>query len=111
MVIGDFRQGVEAVDGGEDDEVAPIDEGLEEEVAGRKPSQQGGGDVLIAGERIYNLERWYNNQAGFGKGSDTLPVRYTTEASKEKGSEGHVCELDKMLEEYYKKLGTGAGGR
>jgi aldehyde:ferredoxin oxidoreductase len=62
-------------------------------------------DVLTAGERIYNLERWYNNQAGFGEGSDTLPARYTTEASKEKGSEGHVCELDNMLEEYYRARG------
>jgi aldehyde:ferredoxin oxidoreductase len=62
-------------------------------------------DVLTAGERIYNLERWYNNQAGFGEGSDTLPARYTTEPSKEKGSEGQVCELDKMLEEYYRARG------
>jgi aldehyde:ferredoxin oxidoreductase len=62
-------------------------------------------DVLTAGERIYNLERWYNNQAGFGEGSDTLPARYTTEPSTEKGSEGHVCELDKMLEEYYRARG------
>jgi len=62
-------------------------------------------DVLTAGERIYNLERWYNNQAGFREGSDTLPGRYTTEPSKEKGSEGHVCELDEMLEEYYRARG------
>ena len=62
-------------------------------------------DVLTAGERIYNLERWYNNQAGFGAGSDTLPARYTTEPSQEKGSEGQVCELDKMLEEYYRARG------
>jgi aldehyde:ferredoxin oxidoreductase len=62
-------------------------------------------DVLTAGERIYNLERWYNNQAGFGEGSDILPARYTTEPSKEKGSEGQVCELDKMLEEYYRARG------
>jgi aldehyde:ferredoxin oxidoreductase len=62
-------------------------------------------DVLTTGERIYNLERHYNNLAGFGEGSDTLPQRYTAEASKHKGSTGHVCELEPMLEEYYTARG------
>jgi aldehyde:ferredoxin oxidoreductase len=62
-------------------------------------------DVLKTGERIYNLERHYNNLAGFGEGSDTLPKRYTDEPSTQKGSEGHVCELDKMLDEYYMARG------
>jgi aldehyde:ferredoxin oxidoreductase len=58
-------------------------------------------DVMKTGERIYNLERYYNQLAGEAAGSDTLPKRFTTEASTMPGSEGHVCELDKMLEEYY----------
>jgi len=58
-------------------------------------------DVLETGERIYNLERYYNNLAGFGEGSDKLPARFTEEPSTMPGSEGHVCELDLMLEEYY----------
>jgi aldehyde:ferredoxin oxidoreductase len=58
-------------------------------------------DVMLAGERIYNLERYYNNLAGFGEGSDTLPARFTTEASTEAGSKGHVSELSDMLAEYY----------
>ncbi|HIP71276.1 MAG TPA: aldehyde ferredoxin oxidoreductase, partial [Anaerolineae bacterium] len=58
-------------------------------------------DALTAGERIYNLERYYNNLAGFGEGSDYLPKRFTDEPSQSPGSEGQVCELDKMLEEYY----------
>jgi aldehyde:ferredoxin oxidoreductase len=62
-------------------------------------------DVLKTGERIYNLERYYNNLAGFGEGSDTLPKRFLEEASDQPGSKGHVCELDKMLEEYYKARG------
>lgn len=62
-------------------------------------------DVLKTGERIYNLERHYNNLAGFREGSDYLPKRFTEEASTQPGSEGHVCELDKMLEEYYKARG------
>ncbi|MEZ4556538.1 MAG: aldehyde ferredoxin oxidoreductase C-terminal domain-containing protein [Caldilineaceae bacterium] len=30
-------------------------------------------ELLRCGERIYNLERYYNNLAGFGEGSDYLP--------------------------------------
>ncbi len=58
-------------------------------------------DVLKTGERIYNLERYYNNLAGVAEGSDYLPKRFTDEPSTMPGSEGHVCELDLMLEEYY----------
>jgi aldehyde:ferredoxin oxidoreductase len=62
-------------------------------------------ELLLCGERIYNLERYYNNLAGFGEGSDYLPKRFTEEASTMPGSEGHVCELDQMLEEYYTERG------
>jgi aldehyde:ferredoxin oxidoreductase len=62
-------------------------------------------DVLVTGERIYNLERHYNNLAGFGEGSDYLPQRFLEEPSTMPGSEGHVCELDLMLEEYYTARG------
>lgn len=62
-------------------------------------------DVLKTGERVYNLERYYNNLAGFREGSDYLPKRFTTEPSTMPGSQGHVCELDLMLEEYYKARG------
>jgi len=62
-------------------------------------------DVLKTGERIYNLERYYNNLAGFGAGSDTLPKRFTEEPSTMPGSLGNVCELDDMLAEYYTARG------
>jgi len=62
-------------------------------------------DVMTAGERIYNLERLYNNRAGFGAGSDTLPARFTEEPSTQPGSEGHVSELSSMLAEYYAARG------
>jgi aldehyde:ferredoxin oxidoreductase len=62
-------------------------------------------DVLEIGERVYNLERHYNNLAGFGPGSDTLPERFTKEPSTAPGSKGHVCELELMLEEYYEARG------
>ena len=62
-------------------------------------------ELLKCGERIYNLERYYNNQAGFGEGSDYLPKRFLEEPSTMPGSEGHICELDRMLEEYYAERG------
>ena len=64
-----------------------------------------GGDLVKAGERVYNLERYYNNQAGFREGSDYLPARFLKEPSTMKGSKGHICELPEMLEEYYKARG------
>jgi aldehyde:ferredoxin oxidoreductase len=66
-------------------------------------------DVMQAGERIYNLERYYNNLAGIGAGSDTLPPRFTEEPSTQPGSKGHVSELAQMLEEYYTARGWEAG--
>jgi aldehyde:ferredoxin oxidoreductase len=62
-------------------------------------------DVLKTGERIYNLERYYNNLAGFREGSDYLPARFLNEPSTMPGSEGHVCELPQMLAEYYTARG------
>jgi aldehyde:ferredoxin oxidoreductase len=58
------------------------------------------GGALQIGERVYNLERFYNNQAGFREGSDYLPERFLKEPGEGAASES-VCELDKMLEEYY----------
>ena len=66
-------------------------------------------DVLATGERIYNLERMFNNKAGFGKGSDILPERYSKEPSTMGGSKGHVCEIDEMLVEYYAARGWDEG--
>lgn len=62
-------------------------------------------DLLKAGERVWNLERYFNNLAGIGEGSDTLPKRFTTEPADGQGSEGSVVELDLMLKEYYAERG------
>ncbi len=68
-----------------------------------------GEELLKTGERIYNLERHYNNLAGFAEGSDYLPKRFTTEPSTMQGSLGQVCELDKMLADYYEARGWNNG--
>jgi len=59
------------------------------------------GYLLKVGERVYNLERYYNNLNGFGGKDDILPRRFLVEPSQQAGSRGSVCELDKMLPEYY----------
>ncbi|RXT05675.1 aldehyde ferredoxin oxidoreductase family protein [Ammoniphilus sp. CFH 90114] len=62
-------------------------------------------DVMKAGERIYNLERHYNNLAGFNKREDDfLPKRFTEEAATG-NSAGYVSRMDIMLEEYYQVRG------
>ncbi len=66
-------------------------------------------DVLETGERIYNLERYYNNLAGFREGSDYLPERFLKEPSTLLASKGHICELPEMLDEYYEARGWVAG--
>ena len=62
-------------------------------------------DVMRTGERIYNLERLFNNLAGIGEGSDSLPARFLNEPSTLGGSKGHVSELPQMLAEYYTARG------
>lgn len=62
-------------------------------------------DVMKAGERIYNLERHYNNLAGFNKREDDyLPKRFTEEPATG-NSAGHVSRMDIMLDEYYQVRG------
>lgn len=58
-----------------------------------------------AGERIYNLERYYNNLAGFSsREDDFLPKRFTEEAATG-NSKGYVSRMDIMLHEYYEACG------
>lgn len=56
--------------------------------------------LLRTGERVYNLERYYNNLNGLGAGSDYLPARFTKEPGSGAAAQS-VCELDQMLPEYY----------
>ncbi|THE66077.1 aldehyde ferredoxin oxidoreductase [Salinadaptatus halalkaliphilus] len=64
--------------------------------------------LLKAGERIYNLERYYNNLAGFDGEDDSLPARFLDGEDGIPGqgaSEGEVCELEAMKDEYYDHRG------
>ncbi len=67
------------------------------------------GDLIRAGERIWNLERLYNLREGFTRADDTLPTRLLTEPAMA-GSEGQVNHLEPMLEEYYRARGWDQNG-
>ena len=58
-----------------------------------------GDDIMKIGERVYNIERYFNNQAGFDGKDDTLPKRFLTEPATG-NSTGSVSHLAEMLKEY-----------
>lgn len=62
-------------------------------------------EVMEAGERIYNLERQFNLEAGMTPEEDSLPRRLLKEAIPEGPSKGMVSRLDEMLPEYYELRG------
>lgn len=62
------------------------------------------------GERIWNLERRFNELAGFTGADDTLPKRLLETPAPSGTAKGKVCELDKMLKEYYELRGWNADG-
>ena len=63
------------------------------------------------GERIWNMERQFNLDAGMTAADDTLPQRILKEAVKSGSGKGKVCELDTMLPQYYELRGWTAEGR
>jgi aldehyde:ferredoxin oxidoreductase len=67
--------------------------------------------LLGIGDRVWNLERLFNNAAGFTRAHDSLPRRMTSEALSEGASKGHVFELEPMLDEYYRLRGWDPEGR
>ncbi len=61
-------------------------------------------------ERIWNLERTFNNAAGFTAADDNLPQRLLKDAAKTGPADGLTNQLDVMLPEYYQLRGwTGEG--
>ena len=62
------------------------------------------------GERIWNMERDFNNNAGFTSADDNLPKRLLTEAAKTGPGKGVVSKLPEMLPKYYEVRGWNADG-
>jgi aldehyde:ferredoxin oxidoreductase len=67
-------------------------------------------EVLQTGERIWNLEKMFNLEAGLSKLDDTLPDRLLNEPLTSGPAKGKVAELDVMLEEYYQVRGWDTEG-
>ena len=61
--------------------------------------------LLEVGERVWNLERQFNNAAGFTAKDDNLPARLVKDAAKVGPAKGLTNQLDKMLPEYYELRG------
>jgi len=57
--------------------------------------------MLEAGERIWNLERKFNLDAGLTAADDTLPKRLLKDAAKTGPAKGMVNRLHEMLPRYY----------
>jgi len=66
-------------------------------------------ELMEAGDRIYTLERYYNNLAGFDGTDDSLPGRFVEGHDEaipgQGGIEGELVELDEMKAEYYDRRG------
>ena len=61
--------------------------------------------LLEVGERVWNLERQFNNAAGFTAADDKLPQRLMKDAAKTGPAQGLTSKLDVMLPEYYELRG------
>jgi aldehyde:ferredoxin oxidoreductase len=62
------------------------------------------------GERIWNMEREFNNAAGFTKADDSLPKRLLTEPARSGPAKGKVNMLAEMLPKYYAARGWDSEG-
>jgi aldehyde:ferredoxin oxidoreductase len=69
-----------------------------------------GRELLEIGERIYNLERIFNNREGLTAKDDQLPPRFFSPLP-EGNSRERVVQLDAMLAEYYSLRGWDKEGK
>ena len=66
-------------------------------------------DFKQAGERIWNLERCFNNREGFTKADDSLPKRFSKPMIGGP-ADGETINTEKMLEDYYDLRGWDSEG-
>lgn len=58
-------------------------------------------ELMVTGERIFNLKRMYNVGCGIRREDDTLPTRILTQKRGSGGSAENLPPLEPMLQEYY----------
>ncbi|MBI6874634.1 aldehyde ferredoxin oxidoreductase family protein [Clostridium aciditolerans] len=66
--------------------------------------------LMMAGDRIWTLEKLYNLAAGIDSKQDTLPKRLLEEEIPDGPSKGYVHKLDVLLPEYYSVRGWDENG-
>jgi aldehyde:ferredoxin oxidoreductase len=66
--------------------------------------------VLEAGDRIWNIEKLFNINAGLGKADDTLPKRLLEDPIGDGPSKGSKSRLAEMLPKYYELRGWDMDG-
>ena len=66
--------------------------------------------ILECGERTWNLERQFNLTAGLTAADDTLPKRLLEVPAPSGTAKGKVCELGRMIPEYYSERGWTSEG-
>lgn len=71
-------------------------------------SEENDAEILLKGERIWNLEKQFNIAAGVEK--DTLPPRLLREQLPDGPAAGRVNQLHTMLQEYYAARGWNDNG-
>jgi aldehyde:ferredoxin oxidoreductase len=62
-------------------------------------------EFVKTGERIYALERLFNQREGFSKKDDNLPERFLKEEMPEGIAKGRTHPLESMLKTYYDQRG------
>ncbi|WP_303864903.1 aldehyde ferredoxin oxidoreductase family protein [Alkalibaculum bacchi] len=62
-------------------------------------------ELLVVGERIYNIERMFNKAAGMKPEDDGLPKRLTEEPISDGPSKGMISQIKITLPEYYEARG------
>ena len=67
-------------------------------------------EILKIGERIWNIEKLFNLEAGLSREDDTLPPRLLNEPLTSGPARGKVAEIDKMLDDYYQVRGWDTDG-
>lgn len=62
-------------------------------------------DLMLAGERAFNLKRLYNTRLGISRKDDFLPPRFMTHNRKGGGLNTQLPPIGQMLNEYYEYRG------
>jgi aldehyde:ferredoxin oxidoreductase len=62
-------------------------------------------DVMLTGERLFNLKRLYNAKLGISRKDDILPPRLFAGAKPDGSAKGVLPNLGSMLYEYYNLRG------